>query len=86
MDDVPIRVFKNNTELGVDYPSEAMGIEGSLWNGESWATDGGKTRQIGAVAHSKLTSWDSESMLARLTTPLIVTLLTCGGINTSSGN
>ena len=44
MDDVPIRVFKNNTEMGVDYPSEAMGIEGSLWNGESWATDGGKTK------------------------------------------
>lgn len=44
VDDVPIRVFKNNTNIGVNYPSQAMKIEASLWNGEDWATDGGKTK------------------------------------------
>ncbi|KAL1834901.1 hypothetical protein ACET3Z_004552 [Daucus carota] len=44
VDDVPIRVFKNNTDIGVGYPSQAMKIEASLWNGEDWATDGGKTK------------------------------------------
>lgn len=44
MDDIPIRVFKNKTKMGVDYPSQPMQIEGSLWNGEEWATDGGKTK------------------------------------------
>ncbi|XP_048336485.1 xyloglucan endotransglucosylase/hydrolase protein 2 isoform X4 [Ziziphus jujuba] len=44
VDDVPIRVFKNNRNIGVDYPSQPMKIEGSLWDGESWATDGGKTK------------------------------------------
>ena len=44
VDDIPIRVFKNNSNIGVDYPSQPMQIEGSLWNGESWATDGGQTK------------------------------------------
>ncbi|KAL8106608.1 xyloglucan endotransglucosylase/hydrolase protein 2-like isoform X2 [Apium graveolens] len=44
VDDVPIRVFKNNTSIGVNYPSQAMKIEASLWNGEDWATDGGRTK------------------------------------------
>ncbi|XP_052171126.1 xyloglucan endotransglucosylase/hydrolase protein 2-like [Diospyros lotus] len=44
VDDTPIRVFKNNTEIGVKYPSQPMQIEASLWNGDSWATDGGQTK------------------------------------------
>lgn len=40
VDSVPIRVFKNCTNLGVGYPAEPMRITGSLWNGD-WATGGG---------------------------------------------
>ncbi|XP_075648699.1 xyloglucan endotransglucosylase/hydrolase protein 2-like [Castanea sativa] len=44
VDNVPIRVFKNNKNIGVDYPSQLMHIEASLWDGDSWATDGGQTK------------------------------------------
>jgi xyloglucan:xyloglucosyl transferase len=44
VDNVPIRVFKNNRNIGVDYPSKPMNIEASLWDGDSWATDGGQTK------------------------------------------
>ncbi|KAJ9681820.1 hypothetical protein PVL29_017950 [Vitis rotundifolia] len=40
IDDIPIRVFKNNTRLGVGYPTQGMMIEGTLWNGEGWASNG----------------------------------------------
>ncbi|KAE8123868.1 hypothetical protein FH972_018788 [Carpinus fangiana] len=43
VDDIPIRVFKNNTKIGLSYPSQPMQVEGSLWNGEGWASDGRKT-------------------------------------------
>ncbi|KAK4846390.1 hypothetical protein QYF36_016714 [Acer negundo] len=35
VDNVPIRVFKNNTENGVSYPSKPMHIVASVW-GPSW--------------------------------------------------
>lgn len=35
VDDVPIRVFKNNKDLGLRLPFK------SLWNGDDWATKGG---------------------------------------------
>ncbi|KAI3408941.1 Xyloglucan endotransglucosylase/hydrolase [Psidium guajava] len=44
VDDVPIRVFKNNTRIGVPYPARPVQIEASLWNGDDWATDGGRTK------------------------------------------
>ncbi|CAI9768687.1 unnamed protein product [Fraxinus pennsylvanica] len=44
VDDIPIRIFKNATNIGVNYPSQPMQIEASLWNGDSWATDGGRTK------------------------------------------
>ncbi|KAK9726560.1 hypothetical protein RND81_05G223300 [Saponaria officinalis] len=44
VDDIPIREYKNNKKYGAKYPSQAMKIEASLWNGEDWATDGGKTK------------------------------------------
>ncbi|KAI3408940.1 Xyloglucan endotransglucosylase/hydrolase [Psidium guajava] len=44
VDDVPIRVFKNNTQIGVPYPTQPMQIEASLWNGDDWATDRGRTK------------------------------------------
>ncbi|KAJ4956091.1 hypothetical protein NE237_012874 [Protea cynaroides] len=44
IDTVPIRVFKNKTNIGVNYPSQPMQIAATLWNGENWATDGGKAK------------------------------------------
>ncbi|XP_027337101.1 xyloglucan endotransglucosylase/hydrolase protein 2-like [Abrus precatorius] len=43
VDNVPIRVFKNKTNIGVDYPSKPMQIQVSLWHAD-WATDGGQTK------------------------------------------
>lgn len=42
VDNIPIRVYKN--ENGVNYPSKPMQVEASLWNGDAWATDGGRTK------------------------------------------
>ncbi|GLT24943.1 hypothetical protein SLA2020_001040 [Shorea laevis] len=44
VDDIPIRVFKNNTNVGVAYTSHAMQVQASLWDGDDWATDGGQTK------------------------------------------
>lgn len=44
VDDVPIRVMKNRTNEGITYPSQPMQVEGSIWDGDSWATDGGRTK------------------------------------------
>ncbi|KMT05645.1 hypothetical protein BVRB_7g167810 [Beta vulgaris subsp. vulgaris] len=46
VDNIPIRYFKNNTRLGVSYPSKPMKIDASIWDGSSWATDGGQTKII----------------------------------------
>ena len=43
VDDIPIRVYKNNAKLGVSYPSKPMRVIGSLWNPESWVSNGIKT-------------------------------------------
>lgn len=40
VDNIPIRVFKNNTRVGVGYPTQGMMIEGTLWNGQGWASNG----------------------------------------------
>ncbi|XP_010513810.1 PREDICTED: xyloglucan endotransglucosylase/hydrolase protein 3-like [Camelina sativa] len=42
VDYIPIRVYKN--ENGVSYPTKPMQVEASLWNGDDWATDGGRTK------------------------------------------
>ncbi|CAJ2632456.1 unnamed protein product [Trifolium pratense] len=43
VDNIPIRVYKNNSNIGVGYPTKSMQIIASLWNGD-WATDGGQTK------------------------------------------
>ncbi|CAH8276972.1 unnamed protein product [Arabidopsis lyrata] len=53
VDKVPIRVFKNNKRSGVNYPSKPMQLETSLWNGEAWATNGGKDKINWAYAPFK---------------------------------
>lgn len=44
VDDIPIRVYKNKTNIGVGYPARPMHIVASIWNGDNWATDGGQTK------------------------------------------
>ncbi|VYS62487.1 unnamed protein product [Arabidopsis thaliana] len=44
VDNIPVRVFKNTTSQGMNYPSKPMQVVVSLWNGENWATDGGKSK------------------------------------------
>uniref|UniRef100_A0A3Q7FNX1 Xyloglucan endotransglucosylase/hydrolase n=1 Tax=Solanum lycopersicum TaxID=4081 RepID=A0A3Q7FNX1_SOLLC len=45
VDDIPIRVFKNKEKKGVPYPkNQGMGIYGSLWNADDWATQGGRVK------------------------------------------
>ena len=45
VDGSPIRVFSNNQAKGIPYPNDqAMGVYGSLWDGEDWATEGGRIK------------------------------------------
>ncbi|KAL4558574.1 hypothetical protein LXL04_036775 [Taraxacum kok-saghyz] len=44
VDDTPIRLYRNNIHKGVDYPNNTMEVKVSLWDGSSWATDGGQTK------------------------------------------
>ena len=45
VDWVPIRVYRNHADKGVAFPRwQPMSIKISLWNGDSWATRGGKDK------------------------------------------
>ncbi|KAL3508978.1 hypothetical protein ACH5RR_028379 [Cinchona calisaya] len=45
VDDIPIRVYTNHESLGVPYPSrKPMRLYSSIWNADSWATQGGKVK------------------------------------------
>ncbi|KAL3614394.1 putative xyloglucan endotransglucosylase/hydrolase protein 10 [Castilleja foliolosa] len=45
VDWVPIRTFRNHADKGVPYPNlQPMRLQASIWNGESWATNGGKDK------------------------------------------
>ncbi|XP_031285504.1 xyloglucan endotransglucosylase/hydrolase protein 2-like [Pistacia vera] len=52
VEDIPIRVLKNNRNVGIGYPSHPMQMQASLWNGD-WATDGGRTKINWAFAPFK---------------------------------
>ncbi|EFJ18106.1 hypothetical protein SELMODRAFT_178522 [Selaginella moellendorffii] len=42
VDSTPIRVFKNNQDMGLPFPTkQSMGVYSSLWNADDWATRGG---------------------------------------------
>lgn len=42
VDETPIRIFKNNKDLGVRFPfNQPMKLYSSLWNADDWATRGG---------------------------------------------
>ncbi|WCJ18084.1 xyloglucan endotransglucosylase/hydrolase 10 [Euphorbia peplus] len=45
VDSIPIRTYRNHADEGVAYPRfQPMDIKLSLWNGENWATNGGKNK------------------------------------------
>ncbi|CAL5353671.1 unnamed protein product [Camellia sinensis] len=50
VDEYPIRVFKNNRHDGVGFPAQPMQLMATIWDGDSWATNGGKTKIIWAHA------------------------------------
>lgn len=42
VDEVPIRVYKNNEAKGVPFPKfQPMGVYSTLWEADDWATRGG---------------------------------------------
>lgn len=42
VDEVPIRVYKNNEARGIPYPkAQPMGVFSTLWEADDWATRGG---------------------------------------------
>ncbi|KAF8365200.1 hypothetical protein HHK36_032792 [Tetracentron sinense] len=53
VDKIPIRVFKNNTMIGVSYPSQPMQVEASLWDGIVGQLMEAKQRLIGLTAPFK---------------------------------
>jgi Xyloglucan endo-transglycosylase (XET) C-terminus/Glycosyl hydrolases family 16 len=45
VDGIPIRDFKNNEKRGVLFPtSQPLKMYASLWDGDSWATQGGRVK------------------------------------------
>ncbi|KAJ4974043.1 hypothetical protein NE237_007217 [Protea cynaroides] len=42
VDDVPIREIKRTEEMGGDFPSKPMSLYSTIWDGSTWATNGGK--------------------------------------------
>ncbi|MCD7449244.1 putative xyloglucan endotransglucosylase/hydrolase protein 27 [Datura stramonium] len=42
VDNVPIREFKRTQAMGGDFPSKPMSLYATIWDGSSWATNGGK--------------------------------------------
>lgn len=45
VDRVPIRVYKNHADKGVAFPRwQPMSLKVTLWNGDSWATRGGRDK------------------------------------------
>ncbi|XP_057828285.2 xyloglucan endotransglucosylase protein 2 [Cryptomeria japonica] len=69
VDSVPIRVFSNHKAAGVAYPDkQAMGVFSSLWNGDSWATQGGlvKIEWSHAPFVASYRNFNAQSMAASL--------------------
>ncbi|KAL6583119.1 hypothetical protein OROMI_005197 [Orobanche minor] len=44
VDEIPIRVYTNHEKLGVPYTRQPMRLYSSIWNADSWATQGGKVK------------------------------------------
>ncbi|KAL6575980.1 hypothetical protein OROHE_000451 [Orobanche hederae] len=44
VDEIHIRVYTNHEKLGVPYTKQPMRLYSSIWNADSWATQGGKVK------------------------------------------
>ncbi|XP_066352553.1 xyloglucan endotransglucosylase protein 7-like [Miscanthus floridulus] len=45
VDGTPIRAYKNDRARGVPFPTwQRMRVQGSLWNADEWATQGGRVK------------------------------------------
>ncbi|KAF8655441.1 hypothetical protein HU200_061188 [Digitaria exilis] len=45
VDGTPVRVFKNDAARGVPFPTwQHMKLQGTLWNADQWATQGGRVK------------------------------------------
>lgn len=42
VDEVPIREVKRTASMGGEFPSKPMTLYATIWDGSSWATNGGK--------------------------------------------
>lgn len=42
MDNIPVREFPRNSAFPSIYPSKAMSVYATIWDGSEWATNGGK--------------------------------------------
>ncbi|XP_023550611.1 probable xyloglucan endotransglucosylase/hydrolase protein 28 [Cucurbita pepo subsp. pepo] len=42
VDNVPIREVKRRARMGGEFPSKPMSLYATIWDGSSWATNGGK--------------------------------------------
>ncbi|XP_051144948.1 probable xyloglucan endotransglucosylase/hydrolase protein 28 [Andrographis paniculata] len=42
VDNVPIREIKRTDTMGGDFPSKPMSLYATIWDGSTWATNGGK--------------------------------------------
>ncbi|KAL8107656.1 hypothetical protein AgCh_024169 [Apium graveolens] len=44
VDEVPIREVIRNDEMGGDFPAKPMAMYATIWDGSTWATNGGKNK------------------------------------------
>ena len=45
MDGTPVRAFENHAARGVPFPTwQRMRLQGTLWNADEWATQGGRVK------------------------------------------
>lgn len=42
MDNIPVRQVAHGNAIGSVYPSKAMSVYATIWDGSEWATHGGK--------------------------------------------
>ncbi|KAA8527923.1 hypothetical protein F0562_035208 [Nyssa sinensis] len=89
IDKVPIRVFKNNTNIGVGYPTKPMQVRGKVYGMESL---GPKTtaglKLTGSLRRSELISEALPLMDAPMIAgpPNLVALLNSGGTKSNIGS
>ncbi|KAG6545864.1 hypothetical protein Mapa_012518 [Marchantia paleacea] len=76
VDNRVIRVFHNSKDLGIPYLEyQSMYIYSSIWNGESWATRGGRVK----------TDWSQQPFLASYTSFNVSNACAVKSVSNSTG-